>query len=82
MHGYHAIPRNMVGTKTVPLIQLKKLDPELYENEMIKFPNQCELTNQWIQTLKCKKDEVIFLTLIHPKELEKEHVRRLNTSLK
>lgn len=82
LYGYHAVPKNMIGKKTVPLIKLKELDWESYRNEMEKFPNQFELTNQWIPTLRCRKNEVIFMTLIHPNELEKEHVRRVNKSLK
>ena len=79
---YHVVRRDVKGNKTLPFGSLYKSSEELYKGALSKFPNQYKLENQNVEILNCLKKDVIFMTAIPPKVLNKEHIRRTGISLK
>ena len=82
MYLYHVVRRDRRGNKILPLGSLYKSSEELYKGDLSKLPNQYELENQEVKILNCLKKDVIFMTAIAPRILNKEHIFRTGESLK
>ncbi|MDR6550415.1 hypothetical protein J2736_001598 [Paenibacillus qinlingensis] len=68
MFIYHAVPKQMIGTKLKTLNEIKKTNPELHELYIDKYkPNRLMLLERRIPKLDCLWNDVIHFLPIHPK---------------
>jgi len=68
---YHIVPENMKGNFLMPLSELKKHYPKLYNKEIKKYQGRKLVMTTFIRPLNCKWYEVIHLTAVHPLKIKK-----------
>ena len=78
---YHVIPENLQGQYLMPLNQLKKNHPEIYQEHLKKYEGRESLLKFKIPKLNCLWNDVIHLTAVQPKKLD-EAFREAEADLK
>lgn len=72
---YHMVPNNMKGNKIYPLNVLKSTEPDFYELYVKKYEWREYLLKTEIDIFDCLRNDVIFLSPIHPKEISEEQCK-------
>ena len=78
---YHRVPKNLQGQYLMPLTQLKKNHPEIYQEHLKKYEGRESLLKFKIPKLNCLWNDVIHLTAVQPKKLD-EAFREAEADLK
>jgi len=68
---YHMVPEDMQGDILHPLNSLKDIHPELYLSKVGKYDDRKHILEQFIPTLKCLWNDVLHLSSVNPKDLQK-----------
>lgn len=66
---YHIVPKQVVGSRIVPLNVLRDTRPDLHARYIKKYDGREDVTRQDIPPLNCKWNDVVFLTAVHPHTL-------------
>jgi len=75
MKLYHSVPRNMVGTKLVPLSTLQRILPESAERQAAKYRGREHIAATFIPCLSCTWIDVIQMFAVSPELIQER--RRL-----
>ena len=63
---YHLVPQRVVGSRLLPLNQLRESHPALYEAYARKYQGHEHLLKQPVPGLECLWSDVLFLTAVPP----------------
>ncbi len=66
MFIYHIVPWNLEGRILYPLNELRTVLPHLYAQYIKNYENRPKVLKQWIPTLDCLWNDVLFLSPVHP----------------
>lgn len=66
---YHIKPDDMVGDKLLPINELKKQAPDVWQKHAAKYEGREAVTQQRVGILNCGWGDVIFLSAVHPVEV-------------
>lgn len=70
---YHLVPQRVVGSRLLPLNQLRESHPELYEAYARKYQGREHLLTQPVPDLECLWSDVLFLTAVPPDAIRELH---------
>lgn len=68
---YHQLPEDMEGDILYPLNELKEVYPEIYEKQVKKYQDREHLLDEVIPILRCRWNDVLHFSPVHPKEIQK-----------
>ena len=68
---YHRVPRNLQGDTLHPLNEMKVLLPDVYKEATKKYEGREQVMEQVIPHLECKWNDVLHMSAVHPREIEK-----------
>ena len=69
---FHFVPSPMAGTVLYPLNELEKREPEIWRREVAKYAGRDQLLDMQIPPLGCLWNDVLHLSVVHPKEIVAE----------
>jgi len=69
---FHFVPSPMAGTVLYPLNELKQLEPEIWRREVAKYDGREQLLEMPIPPLGCLWNDVLHLSIVHPREIVAE----------
>lgn len=64
---YHLKPKKMYGNILFPLSKIEEKYPKLFKEQMKMYEGREDLLNKEIKLLKCKWQDVLFLSCVNPK---------------
>lgn len=70
---YHLVPQRVVGSRLLPLNQLRQSHPALYEAYARKYQGREHLLKQPVPGLECLWSDVLFLTAVPPDVIREMH---------
>ena len=67
---YHRVPNNLTGKYIMPLNELRKVYPKVYDEEIKKYEGRESLLKIKIPILNCLWNDVLHMTAVHPDKVK------------